>query len=78
MQAYAAIMQRVKLLSVDDTVAHRAADIGNTFRKQGRRIGPLDLLVAATALVQGLTLVTHSQPVFAHAPGLVMADWHIP
>jgi predicted nucleic acid-binding protein len=38
----------------------------------------LDLLIAATALVHNLTLVTHNTKDFANIPGLQMADWLAP
>ena len=38
-------------------------------------IGPDDLLIAASALVHGLTLVTHNTVEFGRVPGLSTADW---
>jgi predicted nucleic acid-binding protein len=41
--------------------------------------GPdLDLLIAATALVYDLTLVTHNTAHYAGVPGLRLADWARP
>jgi predicted nucleic acid-binding protein len=34
-----------------------------------------DLFIAATALVHGLTLVTHNTRHFQNLPGLEVADW---
>jgi tRNA(fMet)-specific endonuclease VapC len=78
MQTYAALMQQIKLLNVDDAIAHQAALVGNTFRNQGQRVGAVDLLLAATALVHGLTVVTHSPQVYAQVPGLTLTDWLTP
>jgi predicted nucleic acid-binding protein len=36
------------------------------------------LLIAATALEQGLTLVTHSTQRFAIVTGLTVLDWAVP
>jgi tRNA(fMet)-specific endonuclease VapC len=36
---------------------------------------PLDLRIAATALVHTLTLVTRNTKDFARVPGLRLADW---
>jgi tRNA(fMet)-specific endonuclease VapC len=38
----------------------------------------MDLLIAATSLVHGLTLVTHNTQDFAHVPGLSLVDWLAP
>ena len=78
MQVYIALSQQLKVVSVDEAIAHRAAGTASRLRVQGRRIDTVDLLVAATALVHGLTLVTHSPQIYAHVPGLTMADWLIP
>lgn len=41
-------------------------------------IGPYDLLIAAIALANNLTLVTHNTNEFSRVPGLVIEDWEIP
>jgi tRNA(fMet)-specific endonuclease VapC len=41
----------------------------------GTTIGPNDLLIAATALANGLTLVTHNTTEFSRVPGLPLEDW---
>ena len=38
-------------------------------------IGPYDLLIAAIALANGCTLVTHNTQEFSRIPGLVLEDW---
>jgi len=43
--------------------------------REGRPIGPNDLLIAATALAHSLTLVTHNVSEFARVPGLAIEDW---
>jgi tRNA(fMet)-specific endonuclease VapC len=42
---------------------------------RGRPTSGLDLLIAATALVHNLTLVTHNTRDFADVPGLQLEDW---
>jgi tRNA(fMet)-specific endonuclease VapC len=37
-----------------------------------------DMLNAATALVHGLTLVTHNTADYANVPGLTLEDWLLP
>ncbi|GAA3995830.1 type II toxin-antitoxin system VapC family toxin [Deinococcus rubellus] len=43
--------------------------------RQGQPIGPLDFLIAATALAQDLTLVTNNTGEFQRVPGLRLEDW---
>jgi tRNA(fMet)-specific endonuclease VapC len=38
-------------------------------------IGPRDLLLAATALAAGMTMVTHNVREFRRIPGLLLEDW---
>lgn len=42
-------------------------------RKQ--QIGPRDLLIAATAMTFGMTVVTHNQREFTRIDGLLVEDW---
>ena len=42
----------------------------------GTPIGPYDLLIAATALVHRLTIVTSNVREFARVPGLTVVDWN--
>jgi tRNA(fMet)-specific endonuclease VapC len=77
LQGYTAARQQLKVVSVDEAVAYRAARVGS-FLPAGARMNLLDLLVAATALVHDMTLVTHTPQVYAQVPGLKLADWLIP
>ena len=53
----------------------QAASIRAHLEAAGQPIGPLDTLIAATALANRATLVTHSTREFERVPGLVVADW---
>ena len=44
-------------------------------RRTGRPIGEFDTLIAAHALAEGLTLVTHNTRHFEAVPGLKWEDW---
>lgn len=77
-QAFFAFQQLVTLVDVTEPIAHRAAMLTYAFRSQGRRIGLADLLIAASAVENQWTLVTHSTPLFANIPGLTVIDWNVP
>ncbi len=57
----------------------RTADVYGVIRadleREGRPIGPNDLLIAATAIAHSLTLVTHNVSEFGRVPGLAVEDW---
>lgn len=57
----------------------KAADqygaLKDALRRAGRPIGELDRQIAAHALAEGLTLVTHNTRHFADVAGLDVQDW---
>ena len=57
----------------------RAADEYSIIRTHltglGQAIGANDMLIAAIALANGLTLVTHNTNEFSRVPGLLLEDW---
>jgi predicted nucleic acid-binding protein len=77
-QAWFALERTLTLIDVNELIAHRAARLGNDFRRRGQRVGLADLLIAATALERGLTLVTRSMARFQLIAGLNVVDWSHP
>lgn len=59
----------------DDACAAAYGDIRADLRRRGEPIGPNDLLIAATALAHGLTLVTHNVREFGRVVDLMVEDW---
>jgi len=57
-------------VGLDDEVMQRFARERASLRRQGRMIADLNLLIAATALVNNLTLVTRNTRHFERIPGL--------
>src|SRR5262249_6829371 len=45
---------------------------------RGQSIGPNDLMIAAIALANGLTLVTHNTMESSRVPRLAIEDWQVP
>jgi len=59
----------------DDAAAAVAGQLKHELATQGSPIGPYDLQIAAIALAQNLTLVTHNCAEFLRVPGLRVEDW---
>jgi tRNA(fMet)-specific endonuclease VapC len=69
------LLDDVTVLDVDDVMARRFGEVQAALLDAGHPTPSLDLLNAATALVHGLTLVTHNTKDYAHIPGLSLVDW---
>lgn len=63
------------VLPLDTQAAKVAGRIRCQLASGGIPIGPNDLLIAAIALVNNLTLVTHNTREFNRVQGLVIEDW---
>lgn len=70
------LMEVVTLLPFDGRAAKEAAKARAVLEQNGTPIGPLDLLIAATALAHGGVLVTHNTREFERVPGLQVEDWY--
>lgn len=53
-----------------------AAKIRTELEQKGNVIGPMDILIAACAMANGLILVTHNTKEFARVKGLKLEDWY--
>lgn len=60
------------ILSLTDPIVERFARLRAMLRRQGQLIPDLDLLIAATALDERLTLITRNERHFARLPGLTL------
>jgi len=73
------LIEEAKLQYREAPFDFRAADhygqIRADLNAQGMPIGPNDLLIAATALANGLILVTHNTTEFGRVRGLSIEDW---
>jgi tRNA(fMet)-specific endonuclease VapC len=65
-------------LPFDDPAAARFATLRRHLETLGTPVGPYDLQIAAIALVNGCTLVTHNTAEFGRVPGLLLEDWELP
>lgn len=64
-----------EVLTFDREDARQAGEIRAELAKQGRPIGPHDVLIAGQAKARGLTLVTHNVTEFNRVTGLAVEDW---
>ena len=61
----------------DDWAAEEYAKVRADLAAKGTPIGANDYLIAAIALANGLTLVTHNTGEFSRVVGLTLDDWQI-
>ncbi len=70
-----AFLSHTIVLPLSDEILHRFADLKVCLQRQGERLEDFDLLIAATALAEGRTLVTGNRRHFDRVPGLRIEDW---
>ncbi|MDO9711728.1 type II toxin-antitoxin system tRNA(fMet)-specific endonuclease VapC [Paracraurococcus lichenis] len=69
---------RLAVLPFDEEAAAHAGDITAVLERQGRLIGPYDLLIAGHARSRGLVVVTGNLGEFRRVEGLRAEDWLAP
>jgi tRNA(fMet)-specific endonuclease VapC len=74
--ALAQLLRPMQLLPFDSECALHAAHIRAVLEAAGTPIGPHDILIAATALRYGATLVTRNEREFSRVPELRWVNWH--
>ena len=62
-------------LPFDDGAAHHYGDMYAHLKRSGNLIGVCDLQIAAIAMANNLTVVTHDIDDFGRIPGLTIEDW---
>ena len=64
-----------EVLPLTDAVAQRAAAIYGDLYQRGQLIGDADILIAATAMENGLICVTNNKNHFKRIPSLSLDNW---
>jgi predicted nucleic acid-binding protein len=72
------LLNDLTLLDVTHDVARQFGELRAARFDRGLPPPEMDLLIAATALVHDLTLVTHNSKDYVNVPGLRMSDWLVP
>jgi tRNA(fMet)-specific endonuclease VapC len=68
-------LPRLPNLKWTEVAADRYGDIKAAHKRAGTLIGEIDTQIAAHAITEGLTLVTHNTRHFELVPGLKLEDW---
>jgi tRNA(fMet)-specific endonuclease VapC len=68
----------VDVLDFDAAAAETYGRLRVELKRLGANVAPPDLIIASTALANGLTVVTHNTAHFAPIPGLDLEDWLTP
>jgi len=70
-----AFAARLDMLSFPVKASMHFADIRATLERKGTPIGPFDMMIAAHARAEGLTLVTNNTREFDRVEGLKVENW---
>ncbi|RVU32056.1 type II toxin-antitoxin system VapC family toxin [Rheinheimera riviphila] len=69
------LLKVIQIIPFDAKAARIAADVRADLEQQGRMIGPLDNLIAASAKAAGAILVTRNVSEFSRIAGLAVENW---
>lgn len=75
-QQLAEFLGVTRVLPFDEPAAAEAARVRVRLESLGAPIGPLDTLIAGTALAHGAVVVTRNIREFGRIEGLRVEDWH--
>jgi len=68
------VKEHFKVIPISDSVI-KYAQLRTQLEADGVRLDNFDLLIAATAITEGFTLITHNKKHFDRIPGLKIKDW---
>jgi tRNA(fMet)-specific endonuclease VapC len=78
LQSLLNLLNGVQVLDVTEPIARKFGEVRAALFDAGRPVPELDLLIASTALVHNLTVVTHNNQDYTNIPGLNLDDWLVP
>jgi tRNA(fMet)-specific endonuclease VapC len=78
LQSLLDLLNDVQVLDVTGPVARKFGEVRAALLDAGWPVPEMDLLIASTALVHNLTVVTHNTQDYANIPGLNLDDWLVP
>jgi tRNA(fMet)-specific endonuclease VapC len=72
------LLKGATVLDVTLSTAKKFGAIRAGLFDSGITLGEMDLLNGVTALIHGLTMVTHNTKDYSDIPGLTIEDWLVP
>ena len=78
LQSLLDLLNDLQVLEVNESVGRKFGELRAGLLDAGTPVAEMDLLIAATALVHNLTLVTHNIQDYSKIPGLKIDDWLVP
>jgi len=69
------LFEKIQILPFDNRSAKHFAELKETLHREGKMLGPYDLLIASIVHSQRHTLVTHNVKEFSLVKGLLVVDW---
>ena len=69
------ILSALEILPLEPPADHQYASLRHRLTREGTPIGPNDLLIAAHALANDLTVITANVGEFSRVPGLKVENW---
>lgn len=76
LQQFSAFVESISVLPFSSGEAEKAAALRVLLERLGTPIGPIDTLIAGTALANNKTLITRNMKEFMRVPNLPVLDWH--
>lgn len=67
--------QEIRCLPLTTEIAIAAASVASQLKEKGKPIGLPDVLIAATAITEGLIVVTSNTRHFERIEGIKLVDW---
>ncbi len=68
-------LSAINVIDFDDNCAFEYGKIRKDLKENGTPIGPMDMLIAATALANNMIMVTNNVGEFSRVKGLKVEDW---
>jgi tRNA(fMet)-specific endonuclease VapC len=72
------LLAPIASLAYDDPATDHFVVIRRSLEQRGQVIGAYDMQIAAIAVANNCTLVTHNTSEFSRVPGLTLEDWQVP
>ena len=69
------VASAINVIDFDDNCAYEYGKIRHRLKIKGTPIGPMDMLIAATAKANNLIVVTNNTKEFDRVEGLKVQDW---